>query len=196
MKQLASLLASFALTLPVAACAGTQIQASDPAAGATFVVYADGAFNWPGDYSYSAKINYRDAAGKPPTGTYDLSVSLTGSWGAWQPYGPSWNFDLKPFNYLQFDLKPTIAKQQWNCFALMVGDKNIVDTSGNQIAVDINKYGPAPQPGVWATYKIPLAAIMTHQGVQLKAMYKFDIHDETGLATNVFYVDNVKFTAN
>jgi hypothetical protein len=78
----------------------------------------------------------------------------------------------------------------------MVGDKNIVDASGNPVSVDINKYGPAPQAGVWAPYKIPLTAIMTHKGELLKAMYKFDIHDQTGSPANVFYINNVKFTAN
>ena len=169
---------------------------ADAAAGATFVVYADGSFNWPGDYSYSATLNYRDTTGKPAQGKYDLSVSLSAPWGAWQPYGPNWNFDLRPYRFLQFDLKPTIAHQQWNCFALMVGDKNIVDLSGKQVAVDINKYGPSPEPGTWATYKVPLADFMTNQGIELDAMYKFDIHDESGLPKNVFYVNNVKFTAN
>ena len=196
MKKFSSPLVLFALMLPLAACADTPTPASDPKTGNTFVVYANGVFNWPGDYSYAANINYKDTKGKPETGTYDLSVSLSSPWGAWQPFGPNWNFDLRPYNYLQFDLKPTAANQQWDCFALMVGDKNIVDTSGKQVVIDINKYGPAPQAGVWATYKIPLAAIMTHQGVQLKAMYKFDIHDQTGQPANVFYVNNVKFTAN
>lgn len=186
----------FYATLALPACAGQAARDSSSEDGPTYVVYADGAFHWPGDYSYAAKINYRDTTGRPAAGTYDLSVSLTAAWGAWQPFGPNWDFDITPYKYLQFDLKPTADGQKWDCFALMVGDKNIMDSAGKQVTVDINKYGPAPQAGVWATYKIPLAELMTHKGELLKAMYKFDIHDQTGSPTNVFYVNNVKFTAN
>jgi len=196
MNRYAVLLLMFALASALPACAGAPARDANPADGATYVVYANGVFNWPGDYSYAAKVNYRDTSGKPATGTYDLAVSLTGAWGAWQPYGPNWDFDITPYKYLQFDLKPTADGQRWDCFALMVGDKNIVDASGNPVSVDINKYGPAPQAGVWAPYKIPLTAIMTHKGELLKAMYKFDIHDQTGSPANVFYINNVKFTAN
>lgn len=194
MSKFAARLLGCASMSAVVACAVAT--AANSADGASFVVYANGNFKWPGDYSYAAKVNYKDTAGKPETGTYDLSVSLTSAWGAWQPFGPNWNFDITPYKFLQFDLKPTADGQKWDCFALMVGDKNIVDVSGKQVAVDINQYGPAPQAGVWATYKIPLAAIMTHKGELLKAMYKFDIHDQTGSPSNVFYVNNVKFTAN
>ena len=137
----------FAAASALPACAGAPARDANPADGATYVVYANGVFNWPGDYSYAAKVNYRDTSGKPATGTYDLAVSLTGAWGAWQPYGPNWDFDITPYKYLQFDLKPTADGQRWDCFALMVGDKNIVDPSGNPVSVDINKYGPAPQAG-------------------------------------------------
>lgn len=166
-------------------------------------VYHGGVFYWPGDYSYSLKNDYAATDGAPTSGTLCIKCSLTGAWGGWQPYALNWNFDLTPFNYLIFSAKTTVANQQWNSFALKVGDKNIVDASGNGISVDINKYGPtpgvAPVVGKWCNYKIPLAAIMTDWStgvaVRLQAMYKFDIHDETGLTNNVFFVDNVGFTA-
>lgn len=163
--------------------------------GATFTVYANGVFSWPGDYSYAASINYKDTAGAPTSGTMDISVAAT-QWGAWQPFATNWDFDLTPYNYLSFDLKPTQAGASWHCFALMVGDKPITDVNGNGIYVNVSSYGPAPIVGKWATYKIPLAAIMTNQGVRLEAMYKFDIQDQSGLSSNTFYVNNVKFTAN
>jgi hypothetical protein len=34
----------------------------------------------------------------------------------------------------------------------------------------------------------------TGSPVQLQAMYKFGIQDETGLAANHWYIDNVEFT--
>lgn len=171
-----------------------------PATAASFTLYADGVFAWPGDYSYSLKANYKDTSGKPTTGTYDIACSLTGQWGGWQPYAPGWVFDITPYTFLQFDAKTTVANQQWNVFALQVGDVNITDVNGHGISVDLNNYGPtpgkAPVVGAWVHYKIPLALFMTHKGVLLKAMYKFDIHDETGLSVNTWYVNNVKFTAN
>jgi hypothetical protein len=51
------------------------------------------------------------------------------------------------------------------------------------------KYGPPPVVGQWTTYKIPL----TDLGVAGTHIYKFAIQDVTGLASNVFYLDDVGF---
>jgi hypothetical protein len=55
--------------------------------------------------------------------------------------------------------------------------------------VDPTKYGPAPVVGKWATYTIPLADL----GVLGTSIYKFCIHDQTGLSNISWYVDNVGF---
>jgi hypothetical protein len=59
-------------------------------------------------------------------------------------------------------------------------------------------YGPAPVVGKWATYKIPLSAVLTQYAsgspVFETSVYKFGIQDQTGLGSNVWYVDNVGFT--
>jgi hypothetical protein len=46
--------------------------------------------------------------------------------------------------------------------------------------------------GKWNVYTIPLADI----GVAKTKIYKFAIQDQTGLASNVFYVDDVAFVAD
>jgi hypothetical protein len=55
--------------------------------------------------------------------------------------------------------------------------------------VDPTKYGPAPVVGQWATYTIPLVDL----GVLGTSIYKFCIHDLTGLSNISWYVDNVGF---
>ena len=80
-------------------------------------------------------------------------------------------------------LKPTLARQSIQVYFEKPGD---VPTG---VTVDAFKYGPAPVPGQWATYKIPLADL----GVAGAHIFKFAIQDETGLANNVFYLDNIGF---
>jgi hypothetical protein len=146
-------------------------------------VYFDGAFDWPGDYSYSAKADYRDTSGEPLSGGYDIKVNVTGPWGGWLPYARNWNFESSPYSKLRFSLKPTISDQKWNVYFVKIGDVPV------GIYIDPTKYGPAPEVGKWATYTIPLAAL----GVKGDSIYKFCIHDETGLSDNVWFVDNVGF---
>jgi hypothetical protein len=148
-----------------------------------FWVYHEGKFFWSGDYSYSATINYADTSGGPLSGRYDIKVSLTGPWGAWQPFAPNWSFDTTPYTYLRFALKPVVANQKASVYFMLVGDKPV------GIGVDPFKYGPAPVAGQWGVYTIPLVDI----GVSKTKIYKFAIQDQTGIGNNVFYVDNVSF---
>ncbi len=162
-----------------------------PPVAAADTVYNNGVFAWPGDYDYAAVANYKDPA-CAEGGTLGLSIK-TSAWGAWQPYAPGWNFDLTPYGkggFLLFDLKPTVSGQVWSIFALKVGDKPITGP-----ARLVSSYGAAPVAGKWATYKVPLADFMTDNGVQLFAIYKFDIQDKSGLASNSWCVNNVHFSA-
>src|SRR5262249_5656037 len=59
--------------------------AGGAAPGSIAWVYHDGTFNWGGDYSFNADINYSDAAGAPLTGPFDIAVTINGAYGAWQP---------------------------------------------------------------------------------------------------------------
>ena len=166
--------------------ASTLIQAaSEGGQGAVFSVYHDGKFAWPGDYSFVATPDYRDTSGAPASGKYDIKVTLTAAWGGWQPFATNWVFDTTPYNFLRFAFKPTVANQQAQVYFMLVGDKPV------GIGVDPFKYGPAPVPGQWGVYNIPLADI----GVAKTKIYKFAIQDKTGIKNNVFYVNDVAFVA-
>lgn len=169
-----------------AAAAGAAYAAAETGDAATFWVYHDGVFRWPGDYSFVAVPDYKDVSGGPQHGKYDIKVTVTSPWGGWQPYAANWKFDTSPYNFLRFSLKPTVANQSAQVYFMRVGDKP-VGTGVNPF-----KYGPAPVVGQWNVYTIPLADI----GVAHTQIYKFAIQDKTGLATNVFYVDDVAFLAD
>jgi len=152
-----------------------------PAAGTSWVYY-NGVFNWPGDYSFAASVNYSDTSGGPMSGPHDIKVT-TGAWGGWLPYALNWNFNSAPYTKLTFALKPTIANQKWHVYFVKVGDIPV------GVSVDASNYGPAPVAGQWATYTVPLADL----GVLGTAIYKFCIQDQSGLSSNSWYVDNVGF---
>ena len=76
-----------------------------------------------------------------------------------------------------------MANQKWNVYFVKIHDVPV------GVQIDPANYGPAPVVGQWATYTVPLADL----GVQGKSIYKFCIHDQTGLSSNVWYVDNVGF---
>jgi hypothetical protein len=172
-----------------------------PTSTSAFWVYQNGVFNWGGDYSSNAMPNYQSTAGNPESGPYDIAVTVTGQWGLFQPYAgktvPTWDFNATGYNYLTLDLKPTVANQVWHVYFMQVGDVLILNQSGQPSVVDVANYGPAPVVGKWATYKIPLSAVLTQYssgtGVFQTGVYKFAIQDQTGLAQNLWYVDNIGF---
>jgi hypothetical protein len=152
-------------------------------------VYRNGVFNWGGDYSFAATPNYQDSSGGPAGGSADIAVTITSAYGGYLPFAggtvPLWNFDDSPYNYLTFAFKPTVANQALQVYFVKVGDIPV----GVVVNPFNGKYGPAPQVGVWGTYRIPLSDL----GVQKTSVYKFALQDQTGLSHNVFYVDNVGF---
>jgi len=166
-----------------------------------FWVYQNGVYNWGGDYSSNATPNYKSTAGNPESGKYDIAVTVTGKWGIWAPYAggtvPTWNFNSSGYNYLTLDLKPTVPNQVWQLYFMLVGDVTIIGANGQQTVVNLADYGPAPVVGTWATYKIPLSLVLTQYSsgkpVYETGVYKFGLQDETGLAQNTWYVDNVGF---
>jgi hypothetical protein len=48
--------------------------------------YNSGQWTWAGDYSANAVANYHDTQGASLSGSTDISVRVTGTWGFWQPY--------------------------------------------------------------------------------------------------------------
>jgi hypothetical protein len=228
----------------------------------TFDVYTNGVFSWGGDYSYSASANYKDTTGVPQSGPYDIEITVTSSNGGFQPYAgkavPTWDLEAGSFGYISMDLKPTVSGQTWRLSAISRLPPGDVYPWA---ATSITNYGPKPQAGVWATYKIPLSALtigktsftgsisgdtltvtsvssgvgvdaggfISGDGVapgtyitgynaeggkgtytvhpsqnvastsmteQRTAVYKIDVADQTGLSSNHYYIDNLKFTQN
>jgi hypothetical protein len=154
-----------------------------PPSSSTSWVYSAGTFNWAGDWSFSASANYKDTSGGGIP--YDIAIKVTGQYGGWQPYAPNKSFDLTPYSALTFALKPTQPNQQLQVYFMKVGDVPV----GTPVNPLQGKYGPAPQVGVWTTYKIPLADF----GVTGITILKFAIQDETGKASNTFYLTDVGF---
>jgi len=183
-------------TLSSPSSAGVTIAGSQViVASGTSWVYYNGVFYWPGDWSWEAAINYKDTAGAPIEGTYDIAVTITaGSTGGWQPYinsscqqNVSLCFDTTPYKYLIFSLKPTVAGALWAAHFESAGD-----TPDGSVA-DISSYAltsGCPAVGQWCSYKIPLSAFALTDTTILK----FSIQDQSGAA--VFYVDNVGFSPN
>jgi len=149
-------------------------------------------FNWQGDYSWNASINYKDTAGGPVSGPFDIAVSITSRWGGFQPFATNNAFDTRPYKYLIYSLKPTVPNQiiGMGIDALNdVPDGNILNIVGVAGAPS-TQYGPLPVVGKWATYKVPIADFNLTNPVILK----FAIADGTGNNTNRYYVDDVGFT--
>jgi hypothetical protein len=173
--------------------AGATINGSGGSSGSgasIFQIFHNGVFSWGGDYSWGVSIDYKDTAGGPLQGPYDIAV--TGI-GGFQPFATNYDFDPSQYKYLVFSLKPTLPNQQWQSGFYKVGD------IATGVILNILNYGPAPEIGKWTTYKIPLAA----GGYQIPAathIYKFMIQDQTadiqgsGYTTNKWYVDGIYFT--
>ncbi len=166
------------------AAATDSTQAS--AAAEPFWVYRNGHFNWKGDYSFLAEINYHDTKGVAAGHPNDIAVKIVGKWGGFQPFAAGAHFDVSHYKYLVYSLKPTVAGQ---VFATgFAADNDVAD--GKPVVVSGPPYGPVPAAGQWATYKIPLSdfALTNH------FILKFTIADGTGLDANLFYVDDIGFT--
>jgi len=165
--------------------------------GATAWVFYNGVLNWGGDWSWQVtSINYKDTAGAPLSGSYDVAVSNLQS-GGWQPFvnsncqqNLSLCFNASPYKYLMFSLKPTRANQSWASGFMSSGD-----TPDGIMIQNIAQYcsgGSNPAVGQWESCKIPLSAY----GLTDLTILKFAIQDVTGASSNLWYVDNVGFSAN
>jgi hypothetical protein len=167
-----------------------------PVAGASWV-FQNGVFVWGqeggGDYSFalnqSVKPNPNYAAPGGLTGGLCVAVAVN-QWGGWLPFYVTKNFDTSPFKFLTYSIKPTIAGQiiatAWNA----INDVPDGPSGGLVVAAPgMTKYGPVPQPGVWGTYKIPLADF----GLTNPVVQKFSVASGNAVPTNLFYVDAVGF---
>lgn len=162
-----------------------------PPATGTYWVYHNGVFSWPGDYSFVATINYKDTAGAPLSGPYDVAIKVTSQWGAWQPFafGATGSaFDTSKYKYLIYSIKTTVAGQ-----VIATGfDANNDVKDGNIVVVagpGITKYGPVPVVGQWGSYKIPI----TDFGLTNPLILKFTVADGSG-STAMIYANDVGFS--
>lgn len=127
-----------------------------------FWFYKDGtlyAYNASADLSGPNTCNYSDTSLSPPTGTADIAVTLAGANGFIQApsYSPgTWIYGMEcgAFNYLYFTLLPINSSTQWILSFHSRGTPG--DIGVPFIGLNVANYGPAPQAGVWATYKVPL----------------------------------------
>jgi hypothetical protein len=123
----------------------------------TYWAYHNGTFFWGGDYS-NVTANYKDTAGIPESGAYDIAIpSFVGNY--YQPYSggaasPEWAADIGAFKYMILDLKPTIANQKWRLNIISRLPQG--DVYNNAPVTLPGNYGPAPVVGVWGHYKVPL----------------------------------------
>jgi len=184
-------------TLSTPSTATVTISGSSSApSGSTLWVYYNGVFNWGGDWSFAASANYKDTAGVPIEGPYD--VEITGQqYGGWQPY-VSANcqssiascFITTPYKYLVFSAKPTVANQIFGSAVLSAGD-----TPDGTFLQDLSAYcsgGSNPPVGQWESCKVPLSAYSLTD----LTILKFSISDQTGVSSNHYYLDNVGFSAD
>jgi hypothetical protein len=161
-----------------------------PPPGTAWVFYG-GQMYWgtnaaPNDWSFSGSANYYNTSGDPLTGSYDIAFTLSGQWGGWLPYANGRAFDTTPYSKFIFSLKPTVENQTWNVYFLSAGDTN----EGAVLNLPGNYCSPALAVGVWTNCSIPMSAFQLTNTTILK----FSIHDETGLSSNTWYVDNVGFS--
>jgi len=160
-----------------------------PPGGVTWV-YHNGAFLWAGDWSSPSVINYKDTAGIPPAGAFDISVKPN-QWGIWQPYfngncqtNKAVCFDTTPYTYLIFSIKATKAGQVLKSNFMSSGD-----TQDGLVLTDLSAYCGALTVGAWVNCKVPLAAYKFTN----TSILKFAIGDETGNTGQLWYLAEVGF---
>jgi hypothetical protein len=164
-----------------------------PSGGSSAVVYGDGIFDWEGDYSFGGTVSYTDTTGEPVDGSDD--VMFTSAGGGWQPWAPGASFDLSGYAYLELDLRPTTDGKTWNVWFEKVGDVG-VGAMATLPADAHGTYGAAAVAGQWATYKIPLSNMNVGPGTPNLVIYKFGVGDGADIGPNVWYADDVRFSAN
>jgi hypothetical protein len=173
-----------------------QAAPSDSAADPTHWVYYNGTMKWDGSWDWGvSSVNYRDTTGMPLSGRRDIEVRSQ-KWGGWQPFfhadcqiNSNLCFDIGPYKYLIFSLKPTVANQSFDSGFMSAGDTK------DGVVVHVSAYcsgGNNPPINEWETCKVPLSAY----GLSKTKVLKFSIQDQSGLESNRWYIDNVGFTAN
>jgi hypothetical protein len=161
-------------------------------------VYHNGAMRWGGDWSFAAKPNYRDTTGIPLVGAFDIRIKST-QWGGWQPFVNvncqstiSLCFNTTTYTYIFFSAKATVSDQAFAVGFMSSGDTPdglVLGGNGNTQLAQYCSGGNSPSVGTWESCKIPLSAFKLTNATILK----FWISDQTGLASNTWYLNDVGF---
>jgi hypothetical protein len=170
-----------------------------------YVVYSNGTFAWAstgGTFAGGTTVNYTDTAGAAPGGAQDMAVKVTQTYGIWLPYINNYCnntavnlcFAVSPYTNFVFQVKPTVANQTFQMSFAYATDSSEVDTQDGVWVTNVASYcTPALTSGVWSQCTIPLSAFGFNGPLVNGVRYerKFSIQDETGLASNLFYLENV-----
>lgn len=167
-----------------------------PPVAATAWVYHAGKQVWTWDLSFAGGAKYNDVTGVPSAGPFDVQFTVTAQWGGWQiavnqtcqtSGGKTGCFDISPYSYLVFQMKPTVANQ------LLKSNFNAAgDVQDGTILYDLSAYcsgGSNPPVGQWETCKVPLSAY----ALPIKSIFKVAIGDNTGKSANKLYFQEVGF---
>lgn len=169
-----------------------------PPATDAYVIYQNGKFNWPGDYSgNTAAIDYAHTGQALSPETECIQFTAKAPWAEWLPYshanpGPFLDISKccngKQAVSLQFMFKATLPNQSISVYAISAGD-----VSPPSSVPGYHSPAGALPVGEWIIVNIPLSlmGLGANQAFSGNQFYKFAIQDQTGLSANVWYVDEV-----
>jgi hypothetical protein len=166
---------------------------------------------WHGDFSFGSNgpIVGTDTTHPEPGHTYDLKIpggrNGVGGGMAWMPvasYGDGipdgsrkgpFGFDMSPYTWMTFDIWTAFPNDIYDMLFEYLGNFP-AGTADQGTGAYIDNVGKLP--GVvlassgWTTVKLPVAALGQ---LGVKGVYKFYLRDNTGGASQDFYLDNVGF---
>lgn len=148
------------------------------------VIYADGAFQWKGDWSgIGTTINYTNTTLVP--GQTVASFTSNSPWAYWLPY--ILHMDTTPFANLILKIKPAFTGQLFSVagYTSTSAVTDIVTGVVSNLAV----YGSAPDADGVIKYTIPLSAFKA-AGIDL---YKILLQDQSGKTGDTWGVTYAAF---
>lgn len=158
------------------------------------VVYANGVLNWQVPFSYGGiLLNY--AAKDPADGHTCLAVTTPTGSGGWQPGyqnppGSQSVYDTTGQAFFNISIKVTTANNTFISQFLGANDSAIP----GETMVTLEKFGGPLVIGQWVKLKIALGAGGYNLPAGVKVL-KFNVQENNPIAGNVYYIDNVYFSA-
>jgi hypothetical protein len=163
------------------------------------VVANAGVFHWSKNFNYGGIDETDGVTFAGQRAIRFTASSKGGGGGGWLPVIDRF-FNTTGYKYLQLTLAPTRPGQSWQLVQPELPQHGVNDTPvPGGATVNVEDYGPAPEVGVFATYKIPLSVIAPN-GTML---WKFGVQDQIFWANgqnaalgsgNQWYVADARFT--